>query len=74
MKLTYEAYGHKNSVEVDHEDVDMEEVYQLVQQLLLGAGFHPQTVEDYFGSDVEGYFDERTKDNGSEKGGVNADS
>ena len=39
MKLSYEAYDTKVSIEVNHDDVDMEEVYGLVQQLLLSAGF-----------------------------------
>ena len=48
MKLTYEAHGTKISIEKDHDDVDMEEVYLLIQELLLGAGFHPDTIKEYF--------------------------
>ena len=48
MKLSYEAHGEKFSIEKDHDDVDMEELYQLIQQLLLCAGFSPDTVNEYF--------------------------
>ena len=48
MKISYEAHGEKFSIETGHDDVDMEEAYQLIQQLLLSAGFHPDTVKEYF--------------------------
>ena len=49
MKLTYQAYNQKFSIETEHDDVDIEEVYQLIKQLLLSAGFSPETVDEYFG-------------------------
>jgi hypothetical protein len=51
MKLTYEAHNNKYTIETQGDDVDMEEICQLIQQLLLSAGFQPETVKDYFGGE-----------------------
>jgi hypothetical protein len=48
MKLVIETYGYKYSIETPKEDIDMEEMYDLVQQLILAAGFHPDNVKEYF--------------------------
>jgi len=51
MKLTFEANNEIVSIETKHDDVCMEDLYQLFQQLALGAGFHPQNVTNYFEGD-----------------------
>ena len=53
MKLTYEAWGSKYSIETETDGVDMEETYHLIQQLLLCAGFQPKTVKEYFNAGQE---------------------
>jgi len=45
VKITYEAYGATSVVTTDHDDVDAAEVQQLLVQMLLGAGWHPETVK-----------------------------
>jgi len=45
-KITYEGYGKKISVELDHEDVSIQEVLDAVVSMLYGSGFHKQTVDD----------------------------
>ena len=49
MKLTYEAQGVKTTVETESDGMVMEEMYEMVQRLLLAAGFHHETVKEYFG-------------------------
>jgi len=51
MKLSYESYGYKYLIETPHDEVTMEELYPLIQQLLLGAGFAQETVDKYFGEE-----------------------
>ena len=51
MKLSYEAHGTKVTIETSHDEVTISEVGELIEQLLLGAGFHPDTIEGYFGKE-----------------------
>lgn len=48
MKLSYEAYGTKVTIEVNHDDIKMSELFRLISLLALGAGFHPDDVHYYF--------------------------
>ena len=52
MKMTYEAYGEIFTVETDYDDMTMEQLYPLIQQLLLGAGFGADTIKEYFSEDI----------------------
>ena len=47
MKITIEHEGLEVTIQDDSADT-MEEVYSLIQQALLGVGFHPNTVKEYF--------------------------
>jgi hypothetical protein len=46
MKVTIETEFEKCTVEGD--GVDMHDTVQLIKQALLGVGFHPETVKEYF--------------------------
>jgi hypothetical protein len=47
FKLTLEHYGTSISVEVDHSDVDLEEVMRLFRSLLIAAGFPKDDIDFY---------------------------
>jgi hypothetical protein len=45
FKLTLEHYGTSITVEVDHSDVDLEEVMRLFRSLLIAAGFPKSNID-----------------------------
>ncbi len=45
FKVTIEHYNQKVSVELDHSDVSLSEVADLLEQALKGAGFTEDLVE-----------------------------
>jgi hypothetical protein len=47
FKLTLEHYGTSITVEVDHSDVDLEEVMRLFRSLLIAAGFPKSNIDFY---------------------------
>lgn len=59
MKITIESTHSGNtrkgnqaiSLSIGYDDVPMEEMRDLIRQALLGYGFHPETVEEYFGEE-----------------------
>ena len=44
FRITIEHYDQKISVEVDHSDVSLPEVAELLEQVLKGAGFSEEGV------------------------------
>ena len=46
FRITIEHYNQKVSVEVDHSDVDLSEVANLLEQALKGAGFSEESVKE----------------------------
>ena len=44
FRITIEHYNQKVSVEVDHSDVSLSEVADLLEQVLKGAGFLEESV------------------------------
>ena len=44
FRITIEQYDQKISVEVDHSDVSLPEVAELLEQVLKGAGFSEEGV------------------------------
>ena len=50
MKLSLESYGTKHTIEIDRDDIDMDELFQLLKQLCLCVGYHPENVEECFGN------------------------
>ena len=52
FRITIEQYNQKVSVEVDHSDVSMEELVDLLEQALMGAGWSEAQVAEIFGSNL----------------------
>lgn len=50
FRVTIEQYNQKVSVEVDHSDVNLEQVVDLLEQALMGAGWSEAHVAEIFGS------------------------
>jgi hypothetical protein len=46
-KFTAEQYGTKVSVEVDHSDMDLDEVMDVFQTLLIGMGYHENSFKNW---------------------------
>jgi len=54
MKITMESKDISSSVEVPHDDVCMDEVWDLMKQVCMGYGFHPNTVAEASATPREG--------------------
>ena len=50
FRITIEQYNQKVSVEVDHSDVSVTELIDLLEQALMGSGWAESQVEEIFGS------------------------
>ena len=50
MKITLEHYNQKISVETDHDDVNVEEFFELVKAVFLAAGYSESSWEEWCGS------------------------
>lgn len=48
MKLTLTHYDTTTTIETDHDDVALPELWELLEALVLSAGYPAQLVEDYF--------------------------
>lgn len=46
-KFTAEQYGTKVSVEVDHSDMELDEVMDVFQTLLIGMGYHENSFKNW---------------------------
>lgn len=51
FRITIEQYNQRVSVEVDHSDVCIEQVADLLEQVLLGAGWAKSSVKGIFNHD-----------------------
>ena len=49
MKITVEHYGEKVSIETNHDDVAFDEFMELIKKVAHGVGYHPETIEEWFG-------------------------
>jgi len=45
-KITIEQYGCKYSIELNHPDVDVTEVYDALRQILLASSWSPEQVKE----------------------------
>jgi hypothetical protein len=45
--FTAQQYGTKVSVEVDHSDMDLDEVMDVFQTLLIGMGYHENSIKNW---------------------------
>lgn len=48
MKLILEHYEEQYTIETSRSNYDIHEVIDLVERLLLSAGYHPESVKDGF--------------------------
>ena len=51
MKLTHTAYGETTVIEIDHDDVQIDEMAQYLRQLLVGSGYAEQNVREILPED-----------------------
>lgn len=51
FRITIEQYNQRVSVEVNHSDVSIEQVAELLEQVLLGAGWEEASVKGIFNHD-----------------------
>jgi len=56
MKITIESYGKKYSTELNYEDSDIHEYIAIFTNLLIGVGFHPDTITN----GLREYIDDKT--------------
>jgi hypothetical protein len=52
FRVTIEHYNQKISVEVDHSDVSLSEVAELLEQALKGAGFSESRVKEMINQEL----------------------
>ena len=50
-KITIEQYGRRYSIELDHADVNIEEVFNNVKQILLCSGWQDLQVKEILNED-----------------------
>jgi hypothetical protein len=48
FRLTIEHYDYKYVIEKDYSGVSMEELWDMLQRICLAAGYHPNTIKEYF--------------------------
>ena len=49
--ITIQQYDRKYSIELEHSDVSMEDLYDIYRRITIAVGFHEDTVNEYFGDD-----------------------
>ena len=52
MKITLEHYGHKNSVEIDHDDGGVEDIKVLLRALLILSGWGEDLIQEMIVGDI----------------------
>ena len=48
FRITIEHWDEKISVEIDHSDLDLDQVAELLQRALMATGFSPEGVKELF--------------------------
>ncbi len=48
FRITIEHWDEKISVEMDHSDLDLDQVAELLQRALMATGFNPESVKELF--------------------------
>lgn len=61
-KFTAENYGTKISVEVDHSDLDIDEVMDAFQTLIIGMGYHENSFKNWVIERADEYRETDTED------------
>ena len=47
MKLQLESYKKRYTVETEYDDLGINEYFEYFKGLLISAGYHPNTVDEY---------------------------
>lgn len=47
FKITIEHYDEKYTLEKDHSDVNIEEVFNFIEQIPVLMGFHPDAINEH---------------------------
>jgi hypothetical protein len=61
-KFTAEQYGTKVSVEVDHSDMELDEVMDVFQTLLIGMGYHENSFKNWVIDRADEYIETDAED------------
>ena len=48
FRITIEHWDEKISVEIDHSDLDLDQVAELLQRALIATGFNSESVKELF--------------------------
>ena len=48
LKITLEFYNKKLSTEVDHSDLELEELHELWLEIVRGMGYHIDTINKFY--------------------------
>jgi hypothetical protein len=48
FRITIEHWDEKISVEMDHSDLDLDQVSGLLQRALMATGFDPESIKELF--------------------------
>ena len=48
LKITLEFYNKKLSTEVDHSDLELDELHELWLEIVRGMGYHSDTIDEFY--------------------------
>jgi len=65
--ITAQQYGTKVSVEIDHSDTDIDELFDAFQTLVIGLGYHESAWKQWIVDRAEEYHDEDDYDDYGER-------
>ena len=61
--ITAQQYGTKVSVELDHSDTDIDELFDVFQTLVVGLGYHESAWKQWIVDRADEYRNEEFEDN-----------
>ena len=48
LKITLKFYNKKLSTQVDHSDLELEELHELWLEIVRGMGYHSNTIKEFY--------------------------
>jgi hypothetical protein len=48
LKITLEFYNKKISTQVDHSDLELDELHELWLEIVRGMGYHNDTIKEFY--------------------------
>ena len=48
LKITLKFYNKKISTEVDHSDLELDELHELWLEIVRGMGYHSDTIDEFY--------------------------